>query len=159
MREHDLDRLHPIGRRCAQRFCVLAWLRDWFARAFSDSSAEETRAEMPLTEVSTRVLVSVSVALPTSLSSSIRLCSKTLVTFATAPVFLAVLGQERQHAQRFDADDYQSMNVIFEPPQEPISKLHTLLDELRQHADVAESRLPKQLVQIKQQGRSLAEGK
>jgi len=65
--------------------------------------------------------------------------------------------EERQRAQQFDAEDYQSMNAIFEPPQEPISKLHTLLDELRQHADVIESRLPKQLIQMRKQGRSVAE--
>jgi len=44
--------------------------------------------------------------------------------------------EEQQNAKLFDAADYNSMNVIFEPMQEPLSKLERLLAELRQHADL-----------------------
>lgn len=43
--------------------------------------------------------------------------------------------EEQQNAKLFDAADYNSMNVIFEPMQEPLSKLERLLAELRQHAN------------------------
>jgi len=57
--------------------------------------------------------------------------------------------EERANARIFGALDYASMNVIFEPPLEPLSNLPKLLAELKRIPEVTDgAKLPKHLVDI-----------